>query len=72
MIPSRCFQITTNPGEIVLDPFGGGGSSYEAAELLKRHWIGSEITSCRPILERLSGPFEIRDSLPRKLAAIFR
>jgi site-specific DNA-methyltransferase (adenine-specific) len=28
MIPTRCIQISTNPREIVLDPFGGGGSTY--------------------------------------------
>lgn len=74
MIPSRCFQIATNPGEVVLDPFGGGGSSYEAAETLKRYWIGSEITSCRPIVERLTERFALKakPGLPRKLSALFR
>jgi site-specific DNA-methyltransferase (adenine-specific) len=36
IIPSRCIQLSTNEGDVVLDPFGGGGSTYESAELLNR------------------------------------
>ncbi len=73
MIASRCFQIATNPREIVLDPFGGGGSSYEAAEALKRYWIGSEITDCAPIAQRLKERFDSVAPTPaKKLSAIFR
>ncbi len=57
MVPGRCFEISTNPGDIVLDPFGGGGSSYESAHQRGRLWIGSEINSCQPIVERLSERF---------------
>lgn len=51
MIPARCVQVATNEGEIILDPFGGGGSTYEAAQRLKRRWIGSSkncATSAQP------------------------
>jgi site-specific DNA-methyltransferase (adenine-specific) len=71
MIAERCFQIATNPGDIVMDPFGGGGSSYEAAQNIGRYWIGSEITDCRPIAERLIGRFP-GGSPPKKLLAVFR
>jgi site-specific DNA-methyltransferase (adenine-specific) len=54
MIPARCIQLSTNPHDVVLDPFGGGGSTYEAAESLTRHWIGSEIVDCDLIRERFS------------------
>jgi site-specific DNA-methyltransferase (adenine-specific) len=57
MIPARCFQIATNPGEVIMDPFGGGGSSYEAAQDLGRYWIGSEISTCEAIVARLSERF---------------
>lgn len=53
VIPSRCIEISTDPEGIVLDPFGGGGSTYEAAEALHRYWIGSEIGDPEPIRERL-------------------
>lgn len=74
MIASRCFQIATNPGEIVLDPFGGGGSSYEAAQVIKRYWVGSEITDCQPIADRLTARFPraAQRQPPKKLLAVFR
>ncbi|MBI3800165.1 MAG: site-specific DNA-methyltransferase [Deltaproteobacteria bacterium] len=74
MIPSRCFEISTNPGEVVLDPFGGGGSSYEAAQTLQRYWLGSEITTCEPIVARLKERFpEKVDKQPTNdLLAVFR
>lgn len=52
LIPSRCIEMSTRSGDVVLDPFGGGGSTFEAAECLDRNWIGSEIGNCTPIKER--------------------
>lgn len=54
VIPARCIQLTTNAGDMILDPFGGGGSTYEAAELLDRYWLGSEIVDCSLTAERFS------------------
>ncbi|MGD2247652.1 MAG: site-specific DNA-methyltransferase [Candidatus Methanofastidiosia archaeon] len=54
IIPRRAILMSTNPGDIILDPFGGGGSTYIQAELNKRFWIGSEIGDCAPIIENLS------------------
>lgn len=72
MIPSRCIEMATNRGDIVLDPFGGGGSTYEAAERLDRMWIGSEITTCAPITERFRRHFpNARRSLPVRLRSLF-
>lgn len=59
MIPSRCIEISTNPGDIVVDPFGGGGSTYEAAQAIHRLWLGSEIASPEPIKERLLNRFPL-------------
>lgn len=53
IIPERAILIATWPGDIVLDPFGGGGSTYQVAEELGRLWIGSEIADCQPIITRL-------------------
>jgi site-specific DNA-methyltransferase (adenine-specific) len=60
IIPERAILMSTSRHDIVLDPFGGGGSTYIQAELNHRHWIGSEIGDCTPIIRRLSehGKFE--------------
>ena len=74
MISSRCFQIASNEGDIVLDPFGGGGSSYESAQELNRLWLGSEITTWQAIVHRLREKFpQVAGSEPpRKLLQAFR
>jgi site-specific DNA-methyltransferase (adenine-specific) len=41
--------------DLVLDPFGGGGSTYAAAEEMHRHWLGVELGDCGPIIRRLRG-----------------
>ena len=51
----RVLEISSGPGDLILDPFGGGGSTYEAAEEMHRHWIGMEIGDCDPIIRRLTG-----------------
>jgi modification methylase len=38
----RILNATTNPGDVVLDPFFGTGTTGEAAIRLGRHWIGIE------------------------------
>jgi site-specific DNA-methyltransferase (adenine-specific) len=47
----RVVSIASDPGSVVLDPFGGSGTTYVAAELTGRRWIGAEL-DCTPILER--------------------
>lgn len=51
----RVLEIASEPGDLVLDPFGGGGSTYQAAEEMHRHWVGTEIGDCDPIIRRLTG-----------------
>lgn len=74
MISSRCFEISTNPSDIVLDPFGGGGSSYEAAQLLGRYWVGSEILTTPAIISRFTDKFALRVGMepPSGLLEIFK
>jgi site-specific DNA-methyltransferase (adenine-specific) len=53
VIPLRAIEISTNPGDVVYDPFGGGGSTFQAAENLHRNWIGSELHDWKHIQTRL-------------------
>lgn len=53
MIPERAILMSTNAGDIVLDPFGGGGTTFQMAEKNDRYWIGMEVGTCEPIVERL-------------------
>ncbi len=48
----RVINISTLPGDVILDPFGGSGTTFDVAEKLGRHWIGSEIENCDVIRER--------------------
>jgi site-specific DNA-methyltransferase (adenine-specific) len=59
-IMDRILSIASDPGSVVVDPFGGSGTTYVAAELLGRQWIGAEL-DCTAIVERfknLSGDHE--------------
>lgn len=40
----RIIQASSNPGDVVLDPFCGCGTALVAAEKLGRGWIGIDIT----------------------------
>ena len=53
VIPERAILISTHPGDVVFDPFGGGGSTYQAAERLHRHWIGAELHDSAHIRKRM-------------------
>jgi len=39
-LPKRCIRLLTDPGEVVLDPFMGSGTTALAAIELGRHYIG--------------------------------
>ena len=41
-LPARCIQATTGPGDLVLDPFSGSGTTAYAAKMLGRRAIGIE------------------------------
>ena len=40
----RIVRASSNPGDVILDPFCGCGTSVAAAENLNRSWIGIDIT----------------------------
>ncbi len=50
----RVVQMSTRESDIVLDPFGGSGTTYDVCERLNRHWIGMDLESCELIIERLA------------------
>jgi site-specific DNA-methyltransferase (adenine-specific) len=49
----RVITMSTDEGDMVLDPFGGSGSTYAVCELLGRRWTGFEIGDCENIKSRL-------------------
>ncbi|MBI1176976.1 site-specific DNA-methyltransferase [bacterium] len=59
IVPERALLISTNPGDLVFDPFGGGGSTYQAAENLHRNWIGTELFDCHHIQRRLEDGYPL-------------
>lgn len=57
----RIVQASSNPGDLVLDPFCGCGTTIEAAHGLDRQWIGIDICvkACQVIEERLRRSFDM-------------
>lgn len=49
----RVVEMTTMTGDVVLDPFGGSGTTYAVCEAKHRHWIGMEIDYSEDIVDRL-------------------
>jgi site-specific DNA-methyltransferase (adenine-specific) len=52
---NRIIQASSNPNDIVLDAFCGCGTALVSAEMLKRQWIGIDVspTACRVMAKRL-------------------
>lgn len=40
----RIIQASSNPGDVILDPFAGCGTAVNAAQKLGRRWIGIDVT----------------------------
>ena len=59
----RVIEASSNPGDVVLDPFCGCGTALVAAEKLKRRWIGIDITwlSIAVMKSRLATAFGLDD-----------
>jgi site-specific DNA-methyltransferase (adenine-specific) len=54
-IVDRVVEMSTRPDDLVLDPFGGSGTTYAVCERKGRRWVGMEIESTDVIIGRLSG-----------------
>lgn len=61
----RIVTMASDPGSLVLDPFGGSGTTFVAAELTGRRWIGCDL-DCAAIV----GRFESLDADGEHLAQI--
>lgn len=57
----RIIQASSNPGDVVLDPFAGCGTAIAAAQALDRRWIGIDIThlSVSLLKYRLADMFQL-------------
>lgn len=55
----RILEAATKPGDVVLDPFCGCGTTVDAAQKLGRSWVGIDITyiSIDLIIKRLQATF---------------
>ena len=64
-ILDRVIETSTEPGDVVLDPFGGSGTTYAVCEAKGRRWLGIEIDFCPQIVDRLESetirPHKSRD-----------
>jgi len=49
----RVIEMSTVPGELVMDPFGGSGTTFAVCESKHRHWLGTEIDFAKEIADRL-------------------
>ena len=54
----RIIKASSNPGDVVLDPFCGCATACVAAERLDRQWIGIDLSAkaAELVLHRLDGP----------------
>lgn len=50
----RVIEMSTDEGDLVFDPFGGSGTTYMAAELKGRRWLGVEIGPTDDIVRRFA------------------
>lgn len=50
----RVIEMASDVGDTIFDPFGGSGTTYVAAELKERQWIGCEIGPSDDIVNRFS------------------
>ncbi len=64
----RVILSSTNPGDIILDPFFGSGTTGAVAKKLGRHWVGIEaepgyISIAQARIDSISVNTEIQDSV---------
>lgn len=50
----RVVVLSTRPGDLVLDPFGGSGTTFDVCEKMGRRWLGCELDFAPAIVARLT------------------
>src|SRR5260370_41888993 len=66
VILERVINLTTEEGDLIVDPFVGGGTTAYVAEKLNRKWMCADINDCSSARERLvtqADESECRDKL---------
>lgn len=56
----RIIKASSNPGDLVLDPFCGCGTTIDAAQRLGRRWVGIDITHLAIALQK----YRLQDAHP--------
>ncbi|MGK3945704.1 site-specific DNA-methyltransferase, partial [Streptomyces caeruleatus] len=68
----RIIRVASNPGDLVLDPFAGSGTTLAVAKRLRRRFLGVELSSdyAEAVRERLSNvlPELFEPNAPKKLS----
>ena len=67
----RIIAMASNPGQIIVAPFGGSGTTFYAAQKMQRYWFGTEIGDTLGAVQRLNdladGKFEEWESARGKI-----
>jgi site-specific DNA-methyltransferase (adenine-specific) len=63
----RIIQASSNPGDVVLDPFCGCGTTVASAQRLGRRWIGIDITALAVALIKT----RLRDTYGEKISETY-
>lgn len=73
----RILSASSRPGDLVLDPFCGSGTTLAVAEQMQRRWLGCDlgraaVDIARARLSALAGvrPFAVREAVVRDLAPV--
>ena len=61
----RIIKASSTPGDVVLDPFAGCGTTIDAAQALERQWIGIDLTilALDPMQKRLRERYGFNPSI---------
>lgn len=59
----RIIEMSTNEGDLIVDPFGGSGTTYVVAEMKRRRWLGCEVGPCTDIINRFAAIQEDESNL---------
>lgn len=74
LLLERIIELTTDPGDMVIDPFCGSGTTVVAAKLLNRAYIGIDISQDAVALceARLKQPVRTDSALLKEGASAYR